>query len=61
MMTANISKISNSDSAEYLLVGYFKVTISSNDKRIYKLYIGLSNSTSGYQCDAFKCELYGTF
>ena len=61
MMTANISKTSNSDSAEYLLVGYFKVTISSNDKRIYKLYIGLSNSTSGYQCDAFKCELYGTF
>lgn len=61
MMTANISKTSNSDSAEYLLVGYFKVTISSNDKRIYKLYIGLSNSTGGYQCDAFKCELYGTF
>ena len=61
MMTANISKTSNSDSAEYLLVGYFKVTISSNDKRIYKLYIGLSNSTNGYQCDAFKCELYGTF
>lgn len=61
MMTANISKTSNSDSAEYLLVGYFKVTVSSNDKRIYKLYIGLSNSTNGYQCDAFKCELYGTF
>ena len=61
MMTANISKTSNSDSAEYLLVGYFKVTISSNDKRIYKLYIGLSNSIGGYQCDAFKCELYGTF
>lgn len=61
MMTANISKTSNSDSAECLLVGYFKVTISSNDKRIYKLYIGLSNSTNGYQCDAFKCELYGTF
>ena len=61
MMTANISKTSNSDSAEYLLVGYFKVTISSNDKRIYKLYIGLSNNTNGYQCDAFKCELYGTF
>lgn len=61
MMTANISKTSNSDSLECLLVGYFKVTISSNDKRIYKLYIGLSNSTNGYQCDAFKCELYGTF
>lgn len=61
MMTANISKTSNSDSAEYLLVGYFKVTVSSNDKRIYKLYIGLSNSTNGYNCDAFKCELYGTF
>ena len=61
MMTANVSKTSNSDSAEYLLVGYFKVTVSSNDKRIYKLYIGLSNSMNGYQCDAFKCELYGTF
>ena len=61
MMTANISKTSNSDSAEYLLVGYFKVTISSNDNRIYKLYLGLSNSINGYQCDAFKCELYGTF
>lgn len=61
MMTANISKTSNSDSAEYLLVGYFKVTVSSNDRRIYKLYIGLSNNMNGYQCDAFKCELYGTF
>ena len=61
MMTANISKTSNSDSLECLLVGYFKVTISSNDKRIYKLCIGLANSTNGYQCDAFKCELYGTF
>ena len=61
MMTANISKTSNSDSAEYLLVGYFKVTISSNNNRIYKLYIGLSNNMNGYQCDAFKCELYGTF
>ena len=61
MMTANISKTTASAGVDYLLVGYFKVSISSTDKRIYKLYLGLSNSSAGYQCDAFKCELYGTF
>ena len=46
----------------------YTVSDSSNNKTsktreviVKKPIITLSNSTNGYQCDAFKCELYGTF